>query len=327
MKTNGAILGIFMALCCFAAAKASVSEAKPLSPELTRWALYMTANVEEPSPPLVPEETPVQPESEPEKPQSAAAPVSTVQLSAPAAPLSDGIEISNLAKANVDVDELLSLPPETTGAQVLILHTHGCEAYTPTEQFDYVPTEDFRTTDKSRNVVRVGDEIQRELEAQGLTVIHDTTLCDEPDFNKSYNKSLAVAKKYLAENPNIKVILDVHRDSIEDGGKQIKTVGPNGASQLMFVVGTDTGGLEHPLWRQNLSFALNLQRRLLDKYEGLMRPINLRSSRFNQQLCTGSIIVEVGSDGNTLEEALTAARIFGRELGEYLTGSRYTGPQ
>ncbi|MGN1097850.1 MAG: stage II sporulation protein P [Clostridia bacterium] len=239
------------------------------------------------------------------------------------APLSsDGLYISNLAKAEFDINELLSLPPETAGAEVLILHTHGCEAYTPTKENNYAPTSDFRTTDTNYNVVRVGDEIAKALESFGIKVIHDTTLCDYPSYTESYNNSLALAKKYTAENPDIKVILDIHRDSISgENGEQIKTVGAPDTAQLMFVVGTDTAGLEHPLWRQNLSFALNLQKRIIGKYPDMMRPINLRDHRFNQQVSTGSLIVEVGSDGNTLEEALNAARIFGRELGGYLTGT------
>lgn len=303
------------ALCLAAAAGASVAGAPPVPDRLVMGALRMTVGLSD-APVRAQESDP--PKKEPE----ASIPAEPVAEKTAAAvrPPADGIVISNLAKAEVDVEELLALPRETDGAQVLILHTHGCESYTPSEAYDYEPLTDVRTTDKRFNVVRVGDEIQKELEAAGITVIHDTTLCDEPDFNKSYSKSLAVAKKHLAENPGIKVILDVHRDSLGDGDAHIKTEGPDGASQLMFVVGTDTGGAEHPLWRQNLAFALNLQRRLVDGYPGLMRPVNLRSSRFNQQLSTGSIIVEVGSDGNTLDEALAAARIFGSELGRYLNG-------
>lgn len=324
MKKRPVVLTLFLSLCCAGAAWASVTEARPLPPGLMRGVLYLTACVEEvPNQAKAPEAVPASSPNEapPDAQDEVKNEVKIEQTVASVPPTSEGIEISNLAKAEVNIDELLSLPREAKPPKVLILHSHGCEAYTPTDKYSYDPGRDFRTTDKSLNVVRVGDEIQRELEAQGVTVLHDTTLCDEPDFNKSYATSLSVAKKYLAADPDIGVVLDVHRDSIVDGkGSQVKTKGPDGASQLMFVMGTDMGGLEHPLWRQNLSFALNLQRRLIDSHPGLMRPINLRSSRFNQHLTTGSLIVEVGSDGNTLEEALAAAKIFGRELGEYLTG-------
>lgn len=331
MKKKHLIFNAVMVLCFFTAARASVGKAHPMPDRLMEGVLYMTVNISEndvlsPSREAMSAST-VSGETMPEATTAdqlsavQEAPV-VFQRTITTAPLgSEGLYISNQAKAQVDIDQLLSLPPETAGAQVLILHTHGCESYAPSPAYDYKPDTDIRTTDRNFNVVRVGDEIQHELEALGVEVIHDTTLCDDPDFNSSYSNSLKIAKKHMEENPGIKVILDVHRDSIQgENGEKVKTAGPDGASQLMFVVGTDMGGLDHPLWRQNLSFALNLQRRLVDKYPTLMRPINLRSSRFNQQVSTGSIIVEVGSDANTLDEALAAARIFGRELGGYLTG-------
>ena len=334
MKKKHIVFNLVTILCFLAAARASVGEAHPIPNRLMEGVLYMTVNISE-NDGLVPSREAmsvqvntdeiVPEEIEEPSPSPAAEEVNQVvfQKTMVTAPLgSEGLYISNQAKAEVNRDELLSLPPETAGAQVLILHTHGCESYAPSPDYDYKPDKDIRTTDRSFNVVRVGDEIQKELETFGIEVIHDTTLCDEPDFNSSYSNSLKIAKKYMEENPGIKVILDVHRDSIEgDNGEKVKTVGPDGASQLMFVVGTDMGGLDHPLWRQNLSFALNLQRRLVDKYPTLMRPVNLRSSRFNQQVSTGSIIVEVGSDANTLDEALAAAKLFGHELGGYLTGN------
>ncbi len=319
MKRSYVFFYIILGICCFAAGKASISHARPLNPKIMKGVLYMTANLDE-----------SEPVQEPAADIPAAAAQEPVPIQKPVfertittAPLtSEGLYISNLAKAQVDIDELLSLPPETAGADVLILHTHGCEAYTPTEKDSYASTGDFRTTDTNYNVVRIGDEIQKTLEGFGIKVTHDKTLCDWPDYNSSYDNSLAIAKKYAAQNPNLKVILDVHRDSIAgSSGEQIKTVGAENTSQLMFVVGTDMTGLEHPLWRQNLSFALNLQKRIISKYPNLMRPINLRTHRFNQQVSTGSLILEVGSDGNTLDEALNAARIFGRELGGYLTGA------
>ncbi len=310
MKLKNILLDILILGCLVTAAGASVGKQRPISDELMKWILFMSANIDLPAPAPAAEPEPRSPDPVVFKRTITSAPLS-----------SQGLYITNLAEADVNIDELLSMPPEAIGAEVLILHTHGCEAYTPSEQYSYTPSSDFRTTDKSFNVVRVGNEIQQCLEAAGVKVIHDTTLCDDPDFNKSYSRSYSIAKKYLEDNPNIKVILDVHRDSIAgENGEQIKTAATGGVSQLMFVVGTDTGGAEHPLWRQNLSFALNLQKRLIAIDPNLMRPINLRSSRFNQQLSTSSLILEVGSDGNTLEEALGAARIFGDELGKYLTG-------
>lgn len=234
-------------------------------------------------------------------------------------PKENALSVSNLANADFNTNELLALPDEVKGASVLILHTHGCESYTPTEESMYTPSSDFRTVDTRYNVVRVGDEVEKILTESGIRVVHDKTLCDYPDYNSSYNNSYSLAQSYISSNPDIKVVLDIHRDSISDeNGKSVKTVGEKNTAALMFVVGTDMSGNSHPLWRQNLSFALKLQKRLSEKYPTLMRPINLRTHRFNQQLSTGSLILEVGSDANTLEEALAGARLFAQELGAYL---------
>lgn len=319
MKRKYIIPIVSIMICCIAVARTSLGRAVPISSALLKAALLMTTDLtqkEEALPAPQPEET--EEETIPQKTEEKVVFERTITT----APLSEqGLYISNLADAEVDISELLSLPDENKGGTVLILHTHGCEAYTPTEKYNYTPTSDFRTTDAEYNVVRVGNEIEKALTDCGIKVIHDTTLCDYPSYNDSYNNSLALANKYVSENPDIKVILDIHRDSIAgSNGEQIKTVGAENTSQLMFVVGTDMAGLEHPLWRQNLSFALKLQKQIISKYPDIMRPINLRTHRFNQQVSTGSLIVEVGSDGNTLEEALNAAKIFGQELGEYLNG-------
>lgn len=319
MKRKYILPAISLILCCTAAARASLAGNEPLSTELLKPTLFLCADMR-----LLPAAHDTElPPALAEDEESLPEPENNVvfERTITTAPLTDqGLYISNIAKADVDISELLNLPNENRGGSVLILHTHTCEAYTPTKENNYKPTDDFRTTDPNFNVIRIGDEIAKALTDRGINVIHDTTICDEPSFNDSYNNSLGLAKKHLAENPDIKVILDVHRDSIAgENGEQIKTVGAEGTSQLMFVVGTNMTGLEHPLWRQNLSFALKLQKQIIGKYPNLMRPINLRANRFNQQVCTGSLIVEVGCDGNTLEEALNAARIFGAELGEYLS--------
>ena len=153
------------AVCCLAAARASVTGAVPVPEGVMKGMLYMTVNVGEvsakadPTPPAVdiPDNSPPAAETAPMA-QKVAAAVST----------EPELLISNLAKAEVNIDELLSLPPETAGAEVLILHTHGCESYTPSENYDYEPSSDVRTTDKSFNVVRIGDEIQKELRRREL---------------------------------------------------------------------------------------------------------------------------------------------------------------
>ena len=208
------------------------------------------------------------------------------------------------------------------GPQVLILHTHGSEAYTMPPGLEYEPTSECRTTDCTCNVVRVGDELAGVLEAAGLTVVHDTTLHDYPEYSGAYDRSLTTAKAYLEQYPSIQFILDVHRDAISDGNggmyKVVSDVAGQNAAQLSFVVGTDGGGLEHPLWQETLKLAAAITQCLAEDYPTLMRPITVRNSRYNQHLTTGTLLVEVGAAGNSLDEALLSARLLGNALAEVI---------
>ena len=208
------------------------------------------------------------------------------------------------------------------GPQVLILHTHGSEAYTMPPGLEYEPTSECRTTDCTCNVVRVGDELAGVLEAAGLTVVHDTTLHDYPEYSGAYDRSLTTAKAYLEQYPSIQFILDVHRDAISDGNggmyKVVSDVAGQNAAQLSFVVGTDGGGLEHPLWQENLKLAAAITQCLAEDYPTLMRPITVRNSRYNQHVTTGTLLVEVGAAGNSLDEALLSARLLGNALAEVI---------
>ena len=210
------------------------------------------------------------------------------------------------------------------GPQVLILHTHGSEAYTMPEGESYVPSGDCRTTDCGYNVVRVGDELAAVLEEAGLSVLHDPTLHDYPEYSGAYGRSLDAAEAYLEQYPTIQFILDVHRDAISDGDgtpyKVVSSVAGVNAAQMSFIIGTDGGGLEHPRWRENLKLAAAIQQRLLDSFPTLMRPITVRNSRYNQHLTTGSLLVEVGAAGNSLDEALLSARLLGRAVADVLLG-------
>ena len=199
------------------------------------------------------------------------------------------------------------------GPQILIIHTHSSEAYTPSGLDRYEPSDNTRTEDSTYNIIRVGDELTRLLEQAGLRVIHDRGVYDYPSYTGSYGRSGAVVEQYLRDYPGISVVLDVHRDALGTDGIIYKTVAEeNGtcASQAMLLVGTDESGLEHPRWRENLSLALYLQSAVFQTYPTLMRPVALVPQRYNQQLCPGMLILEVGSSGTTLQEALAAIRLF-----------------
>jgi stage II sporulation protein P len=207
--------------------------------------------------------------------------------------------------------------------QILILHTHGSEAYTPAREEGIVWSGDHRTTDSRYNVVKVGDEMAEVFGQAGISVLHDRTLYDYPSYTGAYDRSLAAIQSYLAQYPSIRFILDVHRDAIEDGaGNQYKVVsdidGVGAAAQLSIVVGSDGSGLNHPNWLENLRLAVAIQEETLDKYPTLMRPVLLRNSRYNQHATTGSLLVEVGAAGNSPEEAALAGRLFAEQMVEAL---------
>lgn len=207
--------------------------------------------------------------------------------------------------------------------QILILHTHGSEAYTPAGDTDIVWSGNYRTTDSRYNVVAVGDAMAEVFAEAGLSVLHDRTLYDYPSYNEAYDRSLAAIESYLAQYPSIQFILDIHRDAIEDGeGNQYKVVstidGVGTSAQMTLVVGSDGSGLAHPNWMENLKLAVALQQDILTEYPTLMRPILLRNSRYNQHATAGSLLVEVGAAGNSPEEAALAGRLFAEHMVEVL---------
>ena len=198
--------------------------------------------------------------------------------------------------------------------QVLIVHTHGSEAYAQTDGDTYEPSDPYRTTDCTHNVVRVGEEMATVFRAHGFGVVHDPTLYDYPSYTGAYDRSGAAVEQWLSKYPTIKIVLDVHRDAlVGNDGQVYKMVAQEAGqkvAQVMLVVGSDGGGKEHPRWRDNLAFAVLLQQGLTRGYSQLARPIVLRNSRYNQQLLPGSLLVEVGGHGNTLTEAVDAARLW-----------------
>ena len=202
--------------------------------------------------------------------------------------------------------------------QVLIVHTHGSEAYTMPPGEEYTPSGDCRTTDENYSVVRVGAEIAAVLEKADIRVLHDKTLHDYPSYSGAYNRSLSAVELYLDRYPSIVLVLDIHRDAISDStGNMYKVVsgvaGVN-AAQMSFVIGTDGGGLHHPHWQENLKLAAALQQTLCADFPTLMRPITVRNSRYNQHTTTGSLLVEMGAAGNSLDEALFSARLLGNAI-------------
>ena len=209
---------------------------------------------------------------------------------------------------------------------VLIIHTHASESYTPVAGQNYVQTTQYRTLDIQYNMVALGDALAAMLEKAGIAVIHDRSLHDYPSYNDSYTNARNAAYALLQQYPSIQVVLDLHRDAYEDanGNQGAQTVFSNGTAiaPLMFVVGTNYGGLEHPMWQENLALALKLQNRLEEFCPGICRTLNLRTQRYNQDLSTGALLVEIGSSGNTRQEALGAADLLAKAIIYLAKGSR-----
>ncbi len=235
------------------------------------------------------------------------------------------IYFKNETEYQIDLPTLLNKKSPVSlgkeGVQVLIMHTHGTEAYTPSALHPYTPSGEYRTTDPNANMLRVGQEITEILNRRGISTVHSTTLNDYPAYSGSYNRALKDIQRYVEQYPSLQLVIDVHRDAIASGNTYYKTaaeVDGQQTAQLMFVTGTDAGGLSHPNWRDNLAFQAQLHDRMNSLYPGIMRPMSIRASRFNQHIRTGSMLVEVGACGNTLEEALAAAQIFANALADAL---------
>lgn len=304
-----------------------VQAEEPLQTDSTVSIAALLADSEEsetPPPSHSPEPTPI---SSPAAAPATETPLPTAEPSAvtviPTTITSNSM-LDNDTYYDIDPDTLLaadadfSLPAE--GYQILIIHTHGTEAYTPEGTDVYDPSDDYRTIDTNYSVIRVGRALAEALRAYGLNVLHDEGLYDYPSYTSSYVRSGEAVEEYLEAYPGISLVIDLHRDALGDGDTIYKTVAQaegTQAAQLMFVMGSDIN-LENPHWQDNLTLALALQDQVSRRYPELMRPTTLCNYRYNQQLSTGSLLLEVGTAGNSLEEAITAVQLFADTVAPYL---------
>lgn len=222
----------------------------------------------------------------------------------------NGVKVNN--QTNYDISSIL---PDNTymftnNEQILIYHTHTCESYTATEQYNYTMTDAYRTTDLNYTVSKVGDELGIQLEKYGFGVVHNKTYHDYPSYSGSYGRSLKTLQNMLSANSSAQIVIDLHRDAVGSMSNYAPCVqiGDEVCAQVMFVVGTNGSGLAHNNWRENLKFATKVQQKANELYPGLFRPIILRNARYNQHLTTASTIIEVGATGNTLEQCLASMK-------------------
>jgi stage II sporulation protein P len=234
------------------------------------------------------------------------------------------IVVQNYTNFKIDIEKLLNEPLnikfDKKGPKVLVYHTHTSESYVP-KQSDVgkkgIPS---FSSDTRYNVVRVGEELSRNLKKYGIDVLHNGTVHDT-NRNAAYGVAIKTLEKYMKSYPSIKVFLDIHRDGVDSTKKLslVKKINGKNAAQIMFVVGTN-GTLPHPQWKENLKFALKLQQKLNDKYPGLARPVWISSNRYNQHVSNEALIIEIGGDGNLTSECLESTKYLSEVLNEVING-------
>lgn len=231
----------------------------------------------------------------------------------------NGVQIKNTSVYELNDDMINPSSLDINKQNIIIFHTHTCESYTQSDAFQYEESGNFRTLNLERSVAKVGSSLTDYLMYYGFNVIHNIDYHDYPSYSSSYERSMETVQSMLANNPDTDIIIDVHRDAIADGSyAPTVKIGDETVSQLMFVLGTDGGGLEHPNWVNNLKFAVKVQEKANELYPGLFKPIIVRNSRYNQQLGKAACIIEVGATGNTLDQSIASMKYLSYVLNEVL---------
>lgn len=238
----------------------------------------------------------------------------------------ENIAVRNTTEYDPDIGSLLSddLPftlEDNHEVQVLIYHTHTCERYLTEDNGEYYDDYYPRSTDGELGVMAVGERIVEVLKEHGIGAIHDTTLHDYPSYEGSYARSWETISAYKEKYPSIKVTIDLHRDAMtaDDGTKYKPTFEHDGdkAAQIMIMAGYDTeGGFD--FWYDNLIFAMQLQKQCEDLYPGMTRPLNFGEYTYNMNFNNGSLLIEVGTDANTVEEACRSGGYLGEAMAQLL---------
>ena len=232
----------------------------------------------------------------------------------------NGVQIKNESKYEL-TQEMLTPDIELENKKdIIIYHTHTCESYTQSTGFEYTPSGNFRTTDLNFSVVRVGRELKDRLTNYGFNVIHDETYHDYPAYSGSYNRSLTSKNNAVASNPHTQIVIDLHREAVGEAGTYAPTVkiGDDYVAQIMFVIGTDGGGLTHSQWVQNLKYAIKIVEKGNELYPGLFKPIMVRNSRYNQHVAKAATIMEIGATGNTMDQCLNSMKYLSKVMDEAL---------
>lgn len=329
-------LGAAVIVCAIMLRLINSSAAPPVipilnQPEAASFLVYLETGriVRTDSPPA--ESPPLLPAGEADVPAAATEPASTA-ADVPQFTVQDADDLSMTYSASYRPDpQALLLSPlswDLRGKEptVLILHTHATESYTPEPGLEYEQSADYHTLDERCNMLRVGDVLAEVLEEGGLTVLHDRTIHDYPSYSGSYDSAEETVEAILAEYPTISLVLDIHRDAVETEDGQLGTTvttESGEAAQIMMLMGCDEYN-EFPFWRDSLAIALKLCAQAQRIAPGICRSVELSAMRYNEQLCPGFLLVEIGAAGNTLSEALTSARILGNAILALSEGANLT---
>ena len=213
--------------------------------------------------------------------------------------------------------------PLSNGKRVLIYHTHTHEAYQMTDQEAYTPLENWRTDDSGHNIVRVGDELTAELEKRGFEVVHDDTDFEQDDLSTSYSRSLEALLQRGDEDYDL--IIDLHRDAYVEGAQLTCSYAGLKSANLMVLIGKGDSFQEKPHFQENYALACALTEKINGLCPGLGREVMVKTGRYNQHFSDHSLLIEVGSNGNTLEEALSSMPILADAIEEVLCGQSTPG--
>ena len=236
----------------------------------------------------------------------------------------NNVYLKNSTDLNVDLKSLLKADlgykiEKNDQPQVLILHTHATETFLDSDRDYYTDKDVARTTDQSRNMVAIGKIVADKLNGAGIKTIHDTTLHDYPSYNESYSRAAKTITGYLKKYPSIKIVIDLHRDAISpSGNEKVKVtaeIDGKKAAQIMLVMGSQSGNTKNfPNWQENLKLAVKLQQTVEVMYPSLARSLSLMPKNYNESLTTGSMLIEMGTDANSLEEVKYSAELLGNSL-------------
>lgn len=235
------------------------------------------------------------------------------------------IYLKNSTDLKVNIKTLLEEPLKykiegtTSKPEILILHTHATESFLTTTRDYYTDKDLSRSNDSSLNMIALGEIVTAKLTNAGFGVIHDQTLHDYPSYNESYSRAAKTINGYLKKYPSIKIVIDMHRDALSSGDtdkiKLTTEIAGKKAAQIMIVMGSQSGGVKNfPNWKENLKLAVRLQQKLETMYPSLARSISLMPKNYNESLTPGSMLIEMGTDGNSLEEVKYSAELLSNSL-------------